>query len=89
MCKSIYIILFGALEIGLCNGHVYLEMDIMGRGSIIGMDRVLTGKEWSYEAKIKSKLAHIIQIPIEVLQSEMKMSPLLLDKMQQYHSNLL
>lgn len=63
-------------------------MDNLGRGSIIGMDSILLEREWSYSAKVKSKRAHIIQIDIEVLQYEMKFSPILQDKVNSYYNDL-
>ena len=84
-----YIVLYGSIELLLSDGDVNHRMDYMSRGSILGMDLMLLEKEWPYAARVKSKTAHILKIDIEVLQTEMKNSSLLLDKVNTYHKDLL
>lgn len=50
-CDDIFIILSGVIDIILWNGKKkHLVLDYMGRGSIIGINSVLKGEKFLYEA---------------------------------------
>lgn len=71
------VIMFGTVEIGLTDGKRYQYMDLLGKGSIIGFNGIITETEWVYTAKVTSKRANIVQLNIEALAIEIKYSPFL------------
>lgn len=56
------ILIFGTVEIGLSDGDNYQQLDLLGKGSVIGIYGAITGSEWDYTAKVKSKRAIIMEI---------------------------
>ena len=36
-----YIVLLGTLEVGMTDGDVYQEIDLLGKGSLIGQNHIL------------------------------------------------
>lgn len=87
--KSAFIIIYGAVEIGLSEGKNYMSMDFLSKGSAIGFNTILTGREWAYQAKVKSIRATIVKIDISTLEVEIKNSPLLEQKVNEYQNHLL
>ena len=53
----IYIVLLGTLEVGVSDGKIYQELDMLGKGSIIGSNYILVSLQWLYEVKVKSTSA--------------------------------
>lgn len=60
-CDSIYLVLSGVIEITLSNGHregrehKEQHLDLLGRGSLIGMANILHGDKWPYHATARSE----------------------------------
>lgn len=70
-CNSIFIILSGVINIEICSdefGQNRCVLDSLGRGSVIGINYVITGDQWTYKAVNQSNMsARVIQIDIRVL----------------------
>lgn len=62
VCDTIYVVLFGTIEIGLSDGQCYQKMDLLGKGSVIGVNGILTNSTMSYSARVKSKRVNLLQI---------------------------
>ena len=67
-CRSIMIVSYGTIEIGLSDGgSQYERLDYLGQGSAIGLKGVFTGQQWDYSAWVKSKKAIVVEIDVEVI----------------------
>lgn len=64
-CEFVYIILSGVVSIELINNkkEVMQQIDILGRGSVLGVNNVINGYPWYYRARICSEQSlNVIQI---------------------------
>lgn len=59
-CDDIFIVISGVIEITLSDGKKKQHLDMMGRGSIIGMSNILFGEKWAYYATAMSERGTII-----------------------------
>ena len=60
--KFLYVVMMGALEIGLSDGFHYQVIDLLGKGSIIGTNYFLNNLQWPYTARVVSMSALILKI---------------------------
>ena len=87
-CRSILIVVFGQVEIGLTDGEAYQSLDTLGQGSVMGMYGIISGYEWDYKATIKSKRAIIIEIDISIINHERRNFKSLDDTIEQFKKDL-
>ena len=59
-CENIYIILQGVVSIELSNGINSFQIDVIGRGSVIGVNNLISSEEWVYQAKAASSQTVLI-----------------------------
>lgn len=72
LCDDIYIVLSGAVEIALTDNINYEMMDMMGKGSVIGINNVLVKEKWCYKAISRSsESTSVIKIPKAIVESLM------------------
>lgn len=83
-CNFIYLILSGVLSIELLNNkkEVTQQIDILGRGSIIGINNVLSSNKWFYRARVSSDQSlNVIQICRDSLMQLSKQNHLMATKL--------
>ena len=59
-CKEIIVILSGVIEISLSDGLQEQHLDLLGRGSIIGLSNILYNDRFAYLGKAMSERGTII-----------------------------
>lgn len=72
-CNTMYIIVSGVIDIVIQNtkfkGVMNYTLDILGRGSVIGQNYILSNEKWYYSAVNKSTMpALILAIPLTTIQ---------------------
>ena len=78
-CTDILVVLSGTISIELSDGDTTYPIDIIGKGSVIGGNNVITGERWIYRAKVRSFNALIFKIEYDIIVKEMNFSSLLYD----------
>lgn len=49
-CTEIFIVLNGVMDIVLTDGYDHqVVMDVLGRGSVLGVNNIIKGEQWYYE----------------------------------------
>lgn len=62
LCKDIFVIVSGIIDIVVGEiGGTSITLDLLGRGSVIGQNYILTSEKWQYTALNRSN------IPVKVL----------------------
>lgn len=65
-CDCIFVILSGIVAIELINNkkEVIHQIDLLGRGSVLGQNSVLSGNTWFYRARVCSEQSlNVVQVP--------------------------
>ena len=74
--NSLLIIMQGVVEIDLTNGIESKMLDLLGRGSVIGVCNVLNREQWVFNAVAKSVMSTVIlRIPFSVISVQMESNP--------------
>ena len=88
-CSGIYIITEGVVGIELTDGVKSNVIDIMGRGSVIGIYGVLFREPWVYVAKsVSVRTTKILKISNYVLDQLAMSTPILFEHMDQFQKKL-
>ena len=80
--------LLGTLEVGLSDGNSYQQIDMLGKGSIIGQNYLLVSLQWLYRVAVKSLSAFIFIIERNSLLIEMENNKLLTSEVRAYEEKL-
>lgn len=56
-CTEIIVVVSGAIDIVITDGETALTLDLLGRGSVVGSNYILSHDKWYYEAANKSTMA--------------------------------
>ena len=70
-CDSIYYIFQGVLDIVISDGYLHHKvLDVLGKGSFIGMNFVLKNEMWFYKAMNNSTItSRILKIKLSVIEN--------------------
>ena len=68
-CKDIFIIMSGIVDIVITDGTANKQvLDVLGKGSVIGMNNILKAQKWSFQAVNDTRItARCIRISIKNL----------------------
>ena len=58
----------GVVEISIKSKQIFQQLDLLGRGSLIGVSGIVLDNEFVYQGIVRSaKAAYILQIPDELI----------------------
>jgi hypothetical protein len=88
-CKDLIIIMQGVVEIDMTDGLQNVLMDLLGKGSVIGVNSFFTGVPWVFNAfAVSSQTTTLFRLDHEVIDKMMKSNSILNQAVQLYQDHL-